>query len=208
MSDKKFDSIIFDMDGTLWDAVDSYCKIWDVTLQQCNIQREPVSREQLIGLMGKTIEKIVAVIVPEALNNPVFYETLDENERKMMPELGGKLYDGVKETLSVLAKKYKLFMVSNCSEYGLPTFLKYTGLSPYITATLSHGDTHRDKAYNITEIGRRYDLKAPLYVGDTQSDFDSCLQAGVEFAWAAYGFGNVPDATIRLNCFKDLLKFV
>ena len=24
----KTDALIFDMDGTLWDAVDSYCKIW------------------------------------------------------------------------------------------------------------------------------------------------------------------------------------
>ena len=28
---EKFDSLIFDMDGTLWDAVDSYCEIWNVT---------------------------------------------------------------------------------------------------------------------------------------------------------------------------------
>ncbi|MBQ7851826.1 MAG: HAD hydrolase-like protein [Muribaculaceae bacterium] len=40
---QKFDSIIFDMDGTLWDAVDSYCKIWDKTFNQMNIDA-PITR--------------------------------------------------------------------------------------------------------------------------------------------------------------------
>ena len=193
------------MDGTLWDAVDSYCKIWDMTLQQCGIIREPVTRQQLIGLMGKTLEHIIAVLVPEAAGNKLFFKLLDENERKMMPVLGGKLYDGVTETLAQLAKSYKLFMVSNCSSHGLPNFLQFTGLTPYITATLSHGDTDRDKAYNITEIGRRFDLHSPLYVGDTRSDYEACLKAGVDFAWASYGFGSVPEAPIRLNHIGDLL---
>ena len=206
MSEKQFDSIIFDMDGTLWDAVDSYCKIWDVTLEQCGIPREPVTRQQLIGLMGKTLDYIVDVIVPQAAGNQQFFKLLDDNERKMMPSLGGRLYPGVKETLAELSKTYKLFMVSNCSSHGLPTFLQYTNLTPYITATLSHGDTHQDKAYNILEIARRYDLRSPLYVGDTQSDYDSCLKAGVDFAWASYGFGSVPEAPIKLTSINDLLK--
>lgn len=208
MSEKTFDSIIFDMDGTLWDAVDSYCKIWDVTLLQCGIIREPVTRQQLIGLMGKTLEHIIAVLVPEAAGNQQFYKLLDENERKMMPVLGGKLYDGATETMAQLTKNYKLFMVSNCSSHGLPNFLHFTGLTPYITATLSHGDTNKDKAYNISEISRRFNLQSPLYVGDTRSDYDACIKAGVDFAWASYGFGSVPEASIKLSRIDDLLKFL
>lgn len=205
MSEKTFDSIIFDMDGTLWDAVDSYCKIWDVTLQQCGIIREPVTRNQLIGLMGKTLEHIIDILVPEAAGNQQFFKLLDENERKMMPVLGGKLYDGATETLAKLSKSYRLFMVSNCSSHGLPNFLQFTRLTSYITATLSHGDTNKDKAYNISEIARQFNLKSPLYIGDTHSDYEACQKAGVDFAWASYGFGSVPEAPIILKHIGDLL---
>lgn len=208
MPDKVYDSIIFDMDGTLWDAVDSYCKVWDVSLEQMGIDRAPVSRAELIGLMGNTIERIVDVLVPEASGNRELINLLDQNEEKMMLHLGGKLYDGAKETVAKLAETHKLFMVSNCSALGLPNFLTFTGLTPYITATLSYGDTHRDKAYNINELRHRYSLKSPLYVGDTLGDYESCLKAGVDFAWAAYGFGNVPQATIKLQSISDLLNFV
>ena len=30
----QFDSLIFDMDGTLWDAVDSYVAVWDATFAE------------------------------------------------------------------------------------------------------------------------------------------------------------------------------
>lgn len=207
MSESKFDGIIFDMDGTLWDAVDSYARIWNVSLEQCGIDHAPVTRGQLLSLMGKTLDRIIEILVPEAAGNTRFYNSLDENERRLMPVLGGRLYDGVKETLAVLAECHLLFMVSNCSANGLPDFLRYTGLEPYITDTLSHGDNQRDKAYNIGLIAERYLLARPLYVGDTNGDFEACRKAGVPFAWASYGFGHVTDPDITLTRFSDLLKY-
>lgn len=208
MPPKVYDSIIFDMDGTLWDAVESYCKVWDVSLRLMGIDRAPVTRAELIGLMGNTIERIVDVLVPQASGNRELINLLDKNEEKMMLQLGGKLYDGAKETVAKLAETHKLFMVSNCSALGLPNFLTFTGLTPYILATLSYGDTHRDKAYNINELRHRYNLQSPLYVGDTMGDYESCLKAGVDFAWASYGFGNVTQANIKLQSISDLLNFV
>ncbi len=207
MPDKIYDSIIFDMDGTLWDAVESYCQVWDVSLKQMDIDRAPVTRQELIGLMGNTIERIVDVLVPQASGNRELIDLLDKNEEKMMLKLGGRLYDGARETVAKLAETHKLFMVSNCSALGLPNFLTFTGLTPYITDTLSYGDTHQDKAYNINELRNRYSLRKPLYVGDTLGDYQSCLKAGVDFAWASYGFGNVPQAKIKLNNIRDLLNY-
>ena len=54
---QKFDSLIFDMDGTLWDAVDSYCKIWNVTFEQMGLS-QTVSRQELLECMGKPINEI------------------------------------------------------------------------------------------------------------------------------------------------------
>ena len=203
-----FDSIIFDMDGTLWDAVDSYCRIWNVTLTQFNAAETIVSRETLIGMMGKTIDEIVLSIAPQFNGDNVFISRLIENGRLMMPHLGGRLYEGVAETIRTLSENYKLFMVSNCLKQGLPDFLEFTKLSPYITDTLSNGDTGRGKADNIALIVRRHDLHTPLYVGDTRGDYDACRQAGVTFAWASYGFGKVDNPPFTLSKFSDILSIL
>lgn len=204
MTDSKYDSIIFDMDGTLWDAVDSYCRIWDRSLAQCGYTLPPVTRNTLIKLMGKTLDRIIQVIVPAATDDIKFFQTLDSNEREMMPELGGRLYPGVSETIHELSDRYRLFMISNCSSHGLPNFLRYTGLEPYITDTLSNGDTNLDKAGNIELMIKRHGLKRPIYIGDTQGDFDACEKAGIDFAFASYGFGTVSNPPHTLTKFNDL----
>lgn len=33
-TERKFDSLLLDMDGTLWDAVDSYCAIWNAAIDE------------------------------------------------------------------------------------------------------------------------------------------------------------------------------
>ena len=42
------DALIFDMDGTLWDAVDSYCEIWNRTFRDFGVDCT-VGRDVLTG---------------------------------------------------------------------------------------------------------------------------------------------------------------
>lgn len=203
-----FDSIIFDMDGTLWDAVASYCKVWDVTFEQCGIDHAPVSRQQLISYMGMTIDKIIGQIIPEKVGDKDFYDKLDTNEKTMMPQLGGVLYPDVSDVIAQISKTHKLFMVSNCAEGGLPSFLEFTSLKPYFIDTLSYGQTKMSKADNIIALVEKYKLTSPLYVGDTQGDADAAAKAGVPVVWASYGFGHIDKPDYTLSCFKDLKKIL
>ncbi len=208
MEPTRFDSLIFDMDGTLWDAVDSYCEIWNETLRQCGYTREDVTRDELIEHMGSTLDRIIADLTPDAAADSNFFVALDRNEQTMMPRLGGQLYPGVKELIPLLASRYRLFMVSNCSAEGLPNFLNFTGLKPYFTDTLSFGQTHCGKDANISRLAEMYGLTSPLYVGDTQGDADACRRAGVLIAWASYGFGHIDDPDFTLKRFDDLKQIV
>ena len=199
MEKAAIDSVIFDMDGTLWDAVDSYCKIWDTTFAEVGIVAPHVTREQLLTHMGQYLEQILAALAPDAGDKlPELMARLEENERTMMKTLGGRLYPGAFETVEELSKKYKLFMVSNCGEFGLDNFLDFTRLKPFFTDWLTHGGTRKPKAENIRDLVRRYNLKRPVYVGDTQGDADQAAAAGVEMIYASYGFGTVshPDEVI------------
>ena len=51
------DALIFDMDGTLWDAVDSYCEVWNACFRKFGVERT-VMRDELLKCMGLPIDVI------------------------------------------------------------------------------------------------------------------------------------------------------
>lgn len=209
----RYDGIIFDMDGTLWDAVDSYAAIWNLTIAEYPgaLERTNVTRADLMDLMGKPLPEIIRALFPEldGQGRERFISLLEDCERREMPRLGGRLYPGVRESLRALHDAgVMLFMVSNCGPDGLPMFLDFTGLGPMMTEVLSYGVTGQPKDVNIRTIMERYKLKRPLYVGDTLGDLEATRRAGADFAWAAYGFGgeNFPaaEADVVLPAASDI----
>ena len=52
------DALCFDMDGTLWDAVDSYCEIWNRCFRKVGMDRV-VARQELIACMGLNLREIL-----------------------------------------------------------------------------------------------------------------------------------------------------
>lgn len=205
---QEFDSFIFDMDGTLWDAVDSYCAVWNRTIEDCAVPTAPVSRARLETLMGKPLDYIYSCLIGDTTDKELFMKRLDENERTMMPRLGGRLYNGVHETLRTLATRgARLFMVSNCQADGLPTFLHFCSLEGLFTETLSFGATGKEKDENIKDLVKRYKLISPLYIGDTDGDCMHAHAAGVPFAWATYGFGHdVKGYDYKIDNIEELLS--
>lgn len=203
---QKFDSLIFDMDGTLWDAVDSYAKVWDATFAECG-SGATVNREQLIRCMGQPIDMIYSRLVGDPSGAAEFLKKLDDNEATMMRTLGGVLYPGVRENIPLLAQHYRLFMVSNCGAAGLPNFLEFTGMKPYFTSTLSHGETGLPKDGNIRQLIEQYSLAAPIYIGDTAGDCASAHAAGIPMMLAAYGFGAAPEADFSADSFDAVARF-
>ena len=177
---KRFDAYIFDMDGTLWDAVDSYAAIWNTTIVQLGVQVPPVTRQKLVELMGMPLDAIYDSLVGDCADRRKFEELLLANDSDMMPELGGRLYPGVRETLDELRDSGALLMmVSNCTATGLPNFVAYNRLEGYFSELLSMGATGKDKTANIKALISRYNLSNPVYVGDTAGDCTATHAAGI-----------------------------
>ena len=64
------------------------------------------------------------------------------------------------------------------------------------------------KSDNIKLIAKRNNLKNPVYVGDTQGDANATKEAGLEFIYASYGFGNVEEYKYKIEKIEDLLDLV
>lgn len=207
MKPKSYDSLIFDMDGTLWDAIDSYAEVWNRTNPEFGIKRRVV-RADLLDYMGKTIDVIFRELFgqPDGIDTEEYLRRLDHWESTLMPVLGGRLYEGVVDGLRELSRKYRLFLVSNCGSDGLRNMMRFAGITPYITDTLTYGETGEGKDRNIAAIIRRHGLKAPLYIGDTQGDSDAAHAAGADMAFARWGFGSCRDAELAFDSFVQLTK--
>ena len=86
-----------------------------------------------------------------------------------------------------------VFIVSNCQSGYIELVMEKTGITEYVKDFECFGDTGKNKDENIKLIVERNNLKKPVYVGDTQGDYEACTKAGVPFIWAAYGFGRPDD---------------
>ena len=127
-------------------------------------------------------------------------------EHDLLRAMGAPVYDGLEETLKELNKRYPLFVVSNCQAGYIELVFEKTGLGKYFTGHLCPGDSGEAKAANIRSIAKKYQLKAPVYVGDTFGDYKACQEAGVPFVFASYGFGQVDTPDYVIEKPADLLK--
>lgn len=196
------------MDGTLWDAVDSYCEVWRETYRRLGVEAT-LTRPQLMRCMGMPLEKIFSIVSPPSVTDYCsFSRMLRVCEAELMPRLGGRLYPGVDSGLRRLkAEGYPLFMVSNCSPLGLDNFVRFCGFEGLFVDLLSFGMNGLDKAQNISLLRERYSLESPAYVGDIQHDCDDAHSAGAAMVWAAYGFGNCADAEWTAGSFDEVTDF-
>lgn len=202
--DYNTDALIFDMDGTMWDAVDTYAEIWNIAFEREGIERR-ITRNDLLALIGTPIDDIMRHFVPGDMVEHLL-RVIAESVITELPRLGGKLYEGVQEGVATLAQHYKLFMLSNCDELELPIFVKFAGIESYITDTIAYGNTRLRKAENMRLLSEKYNLHHPVYIGDTDSDCCEAHRAGLPFVWMSYGFGTTDKAQLQFDCFTDLVN--
>jgi len=214
MSDKlknKFDSIIFDLDGTLWDSAPTVSLAWQATKNQVDFVHEDVTPDMVRSIMGLTYDEIFKKLFPYLTEEQrlIFQKLCSVLELDVLNEHGGDLYPQLEETLKYLVSKYKLFVVSNCQSGYIEIFLKTSKFSEYFSGYQCYGTKGQPKAENIKDIVKDHQLITPVYVGDTLGDYNSSTKAGVPFIFASYGFGKVETGQIatinQLGDLKELL---
>lgn len=189
-----FDGILFDLDGTLWDATPVMEIVWaDVLARYPHAVRPPVTMEEIRGNMGLLIPDIAARMFP-ALSpeeGAAMLDAFNAADEEALAKQGGRLFPGEETVLALLAERHPLFIVSNCQDGYIECFYKGNGLGRFFSGEECAGRTGLPKRENIRLVAERHGLKNPVYIGDTALDCASARDAGVPFLHAAYGFGAV-----------------
>jgi phosphoglycolate phosphatase len=202
---EKPDSLIFDLDGTLWDALDTYLESWNLGAKAENLNRI-FTRDDLNYVMGWERSKVLDHMFPGTTKErqEEIYHTINEYRIKIMPQMGGVLYDGVREGLIKLAGKYRLLIVSNCPANLIAEFMKWADIEQYITDEMAHGVNSMPKHHNIKLLIEKHQLKTPIYIGDTHGDSMETRKVGLPFVLVTYGFGNSDDYDLKFDSFNAL----
>ena len=204
---KKKTGIIFDLDGTLWDAADTIAPAWNGYLESRGIPLR-LSPDDCRSYCGKTLPEIAELLFPEA--EPAWREGVVEGccEAECVPlaQHGGRLYPGVKETLAALKEKYFLAVVSNCGLGYIEAFFSGNQTGEFFDDCENAARTGLSKGKNIRLVLERNGIESAVYMGDTAGDRLAAEEAGVPFIHAAYGFGEVGHADYTIEEFEDMRR--
>ena len=193
MLNKSYDGIIFDLDGTMWDTRKPICEAWNIILSRHEeIHRTPIVEADLNDCMGLLMDELCTF------------------ENGYLAERGGILYPQLAETLYTLSKKYPLYIVSNCQDGYIESFLTAHLMSDFFKDTECWGRTFLPKSESNKILIERNNLKNPVYVGDTAGDAKSAKDAGIDFIYAEYGFGEVSDDryVAKIENFTELAEIL
>ena len=205
----KYESIIFDIDGTLWDSRALIAEGYNIQLRKENLHHLQTNEDVLLKLFGRTMAEIADNLFPE-ISPEERYALMDrciESEDAYLNAhpCDSIAYPDIRPTMEELAKHHRLFIVSN-GQKGYPQLAaRKLGVAHLITGYLSYGDTGTEKGETIRTLMKAHGITDAVYVGDTQGDYVATREAGIDFIWADYGFGKPESCIGTIHCFKDLL---
>ena len=203
-----YESLIFDIDGTLWDSRALVAEGYNIQLRKEGLEHLCVTAEDFLPLFGKVMTEIADVIfatIPAPERYALMERCMDTENRYLQENPCRIGYPGVKETLEKLAKKHRLFIVSN-SQCGYPELcIQKLGLENCISGHMCFDDTGTEKGETIRRLMERHNIENAAYIGDTQGDLDATIVAGIPFIFASYGFGNPTHWDRKIDKIEDLL---
>ena len=203
-----YESLIFDIDGTLWDSRALVAEGYNIQLKKEGLEHLSVDAGTLKTLFGKVMTEIADSIFA-SIAPPERYALMErcmDTENRYLQENPCNIgYPGVRETLAELAKTHRLFIVSN-SQQGYPELcISKLGLEESIQGHLCFGDTGTTKGATIRTLMEKYHITSAAYIGDTQGDYEATVEAGIPFIFASYGFGQPAGWVARIGKIQDLL---
>ena len=199
--------VIFDLDGTLWNATVPIAESWNVIIKKETGREGWLTAADIEPVQGKTMNEIADIIFCDFPEEERYRlaRLCEVYENEYITETGADLFEGVEETLKMLCDRgVKMAVVSNCQEGYIKAFLDSMDMWKYFVDYEEWGRTMLLKADNIKLVMERNGVAKAIYVGDIQKDSDAAHKAGIDCIFASYGFGEITDAVATLKSFDEL----
>ncbi len=198
MNNQSKRALIFDLDGTLWDASEVVAQSFNVKLSQLGLPKR-ITGEMMRSQMGRTLEEIAVVFFSgyERERAVEIMRACTDFENEYIKTHGGTLYPGVRKMLEDVRKSgWFCACVSNCQSGYIEAFISFHGLEGLFDDIECWGNTGNFKDDNIRIVIKRNGIVRAVYAGDTMGDCKSAMSAGCEFIHCAYGYGKIENLAV------------
>ena len=204
------DSVVFDLDGTLWDTTPACAVAWNSVLKRNGFEFREITVEDVRLVTGKPHDDCIRVTFegfPESHVNTLIEETAVEDNR-VIERMGGVVYEGVREGLAKLADHFPLYIVSNCQEGYIENFLNLSGFGAFFQDFECFGNTGRPKSENLRRVIERNGLQRPVMIGDAEGDESAARACRIPYVFADYGFGGCQSPDHVCHSFREITELL
>ena len=203
-----YESLIFDVDGTLWDSRSLVAEGYNVQLKAEGLDHLFVTVDDLTPLFGKVMTDLADALlgtIPEEDRYDLMERCMATENRYLQENPCHIGYPKVKETVAELSKKHRIFIVTNAQRGYAEVCMEKLGLTPYVSGWLCFGDTGTSKGKTIRTLMANHGIEDAVYIGDTQGDYEATVEAQIPFIWCSFGFGKPESWVARVDSFEQLL---
>ncbi len=192
MKNKKYDAVIFDLDGTLLNTLDDLMNSVNYALSCLSMKER--SYDEIRHFVGNGVQRLMELSVPEGRNNPQFEKAFAMFKEHYLVHCNDKtdLYPGILELLGRLKQEgFQMAIVSNKYYEGVQA-LKERYFKDYLSVAIGEREGIRRKpapdtvAAALRELGISRDRA--VYVGDSEVDIATAANTGMDCIVVEWGF--------------------
>lgn len=189
---RKYDTIIFDLDGTLLDTIEDLTDSVNFALSMYGFPCRKM--EEVRSFVGNGVARLMELSIPDGLNNPQYEKCLSDFRNHYSENMQNKTdaYKGIMELLAQLSKdEYKIAIVSNKFDKAVKE-LNEVYFGEYIKVAIGESENVAKKPAPDTvfkaleELGSTADKT--VYIGDSEVDVKTAKNSGIVCVGVTWGF--------------------
>lgn len=189
---KKYKTIIFDLDGTLLNTLEDLHTSANYALQNCGMPER--SLEEIRHFVGNGVQRLMELSVPEGTSKEKQEEAFSIFKEHYALHCNDKtdLYPGVAKLLEQLKKEeFRIAIVSNKLQEGVDTlFRQYFKDTVEIAIGVREGLHKKPAPDSVYEAMEQLhsQKEETVYVGDSEVDIATAQNAGLPCINVTWGF--------------------
>ncbi len=213
----KYDTVIFDLDGTLLDTLEDLCDSTNFALSKFGFPERTLL--EVRSFVGNGIGVLIEKALPQGKANPRYGQVFEAFKSHYAVNCNNKthVYDGIHELLFLLKEAgYKLAVVSNKVDSAVKELCK---LYFSDTIDIAFGETPDIKKKPLPDSVRAAMLvlkakeEETVYIGDSEVDILTARNAGIDCISVSWGFRDKTvlceaGAQVILDTPKDVFEYI